>query len=274
MKKLLLLLVPFMLAVNVMQGQVLISLLLGDKLNSPKLKFGLDGGVNFTTLTNSGATKYNAGFDLGFYFDFLLKANKPWYVHTGVIVKSPMGGDGLAPYGLSNADSVALDSLFANGGVDRKLRYFNVPVLVRYKTKKDLFVEGGIMLGLLYKAFDEFYTEIDNKKDLTFQNKVLSSYKRLDVGVMGGLGYHFSKGTGTDIGFRYYYGLMNIQKDKPEEVKGQHNSAFYLYLAIPIGAGEKAQAKQLESKKKKAAKKQEKLQKEKEKELEKAKEKK
>jgi hypothetical protein len=267
MKKLLFLIIPFMLAVNVMQGQVLISLLLGDKLNSDKLKFGLDGGVNFTSITNSGATKFNTGFDLGFYFDFLLKEKKPWYIHTGVIVKSPMGGDGLAPYHLSNPDSVALDSLFANGGVDRKLRYFNVPVLLRYKFKYDLFVEGGIMLGLLFKAYDEFYTTIENKKDLTYQNKVLSSYYRIDVGVMGGLGYHFSKGTGTDIGFRYYYGLMDIQKDNPG--LGMHNSAFYLYIAIPVGAGEKAKAKQLEAKKKKEAKKAEKLEKEQQEEKEK-----
>lgn len=33
-------------------GQVLISLLLGDKLNSGKLEFGLDGGVNWSNISN------------------------------------------------------------------------------------------------------------------------------------------------------------------------------------------------------------------------------
>jgi hypothetical protein len=84
---------------------------------------------------------------------------------------------------------------------------------------------------------------------------------------MGGLGYHFSKGTGTDIGFRYYYGLMDIQKDNPG--LGMHNSAFYLYIAIPVGAGEKAKAKQIAAKKKKEAKKAEKLEKEQQEEKEK-----
>jgi hypothetical protein len=261
MKKIIFTLTVFLMFAQLMQGQVLISLLLGDKLNSEKLKFGLDGGANFSTITNAGATKYNTGFDLGFYFDFLLKKDKPWYVHTGVLVKSPMGANGLSPYHLTNADSTALDTLFANGGVERNLRYFNVPVLVRYKFKFDMFVELGIMMGLMYKAYDEFYTEIDNKKDLTFQNDVRDLYKRFDVGGMAGIGYHFSKGTGTDIGFRYYYGFMDMLKDNPG--LAQRNSAFYLYVAIPIGAGEKAKAKQAESKKKKAAKKAEKDAKEK-----------
>jgi hypothetical protein len=41
-------------------SQVLISLLLGDKLNSEKLKFGLDGGVNFATISKEDLSyKYN-----------------------------------------------------------------------------------------------------------------------------------------------------------------------------------------------------------------------
>jgi len=256
-KKLLLPIVALMMLAQVAQGQVLISLIFGDKLNSPTLKFGLDGGANFSTISNTGDSKYTSGFDLGFYFDFLLKKDKPWYIHTGVLVKSPMGADRLAPYHLTNADSASLDSLFANGGVNRKLRYFNVPVLARYKFKFDMFVEAGIMLGLLYKAYDEFYADIDNDQDLTFQNKVIDLYKRIDVGGMAGVGYHFSKGTGTDVGIRYYYGFMDILKDNPNAAL--RNSAFYLYIAIPIGAGEKAQAKQAARKKEKLEKQQQKL---------------
>jgi hypothetical protein len=266
MKKLLLPIVAILMMVQMAQGQVLISLIFGDKLNSPTLKFGLDGGVNFSTISNAGATKYTTGFDLGFYFDFLLKKDKPWYLHTGVIVKSPMGADALPPYHLSNSDSTELDSLFANGGVDRKLRYFNVPVLVRYKFKFDMFVEAGIMLGLLSKATDEFYTDVENKKDLTFENKVVDLYRRIDVGGMAGIGYHFSKGTGTDVGFRYYFGLMDMLKNNPSAA--QRNSSFYLYIAIPVGAGEKAQAKQAAKKKEKLEKQQRELQ---QKELEKKK---
>jgi hypothetical protein len=72
-------------------GQVIISLLFGDKLNSGKVEFGLDGGVNFSSLTaNSGSNPLTA-FNLGFYFD--IKTSERWMIHTGVIVKSTMGAD-------------------------------------------------------------------------------------------------------------------------------------------------------------------------------------
>src|SRR5512143_1560162 len=123
MKKLLLTAIILVMTAQVMQGQVLIALVFGDKLNSDKLKFGLDGGANFSTISNISPSKYTTGFNLGFYFDILLKKDKNWFIHTGVIVKSPMGADGITPYSL---DDTALDSLFAGGSIERKLRYFNV----------------------------------------------------------------------------------------------------------------------------------------------------
>src|SRR6185295_9247158 len=92
MKKLLLLL---MLGVPAMQGksQVIISLLLGDKLNTGAVEFGLDGGINY--VSQSGVKGGSLPeFNLGFYFD--IKLNKPsWMIHTGVIVKSNMGAAGI-----------------------------------------------------------------------------------------------------------------------------------------------------------------------------------
>lgn len=238
-----------MLASQAVQGQVLISLLFGDKLNSPTLKFGLDGGANFSTVSNNIGSKYHSGFNLGFYFDFLLKKDKPWYIHTGVLVKSPMGADNLSPYHLSNPDSAYLDTLFANGSVDRQLRYFNVPVLVRYRFKNKLFIELGPMLGLMYKANDVFTTKIENEKDLSFDNKVIDLFKRFDVGGMAGIGYSIDALNGMNFGLRYYYGLMDIVKNNPGEP--QRNSSFYLFASIPIGAGEKAKAKNAEKAKEK-----------------------
>jgi hypothetical protein len=39
-----------------------------------------------------------AHFNLGFYFDLLLKENTRWYLHTGVLVKPTMGPQGLDTY--------------------------------------------------------------------------------------------------------------------------------------------------------------------------------
>jgi hypothetical protein len=260
-RKLLLPIVALMMVAQMAQGQVLISLIFGDKLNSPTLKFGLDGGANFSTISNISPSKYSAGFNLGFYFDFLLKKGKPWYIHTGVLVKSPMGAEGIDPYKLNNADSAYpypyLDTIFSGGSVSRKLRYFNVPILVRYKLKNGLFFELGPMLGLLYKAYDEFSTEIENKDDLTFENKVIDQYRRLDVGGMAGIGFQTDKMNGMNLGLRYYYGFMDIIKDNPGNA--QRNSSIYLFASIPIGAGEKAQAKNAARAKEKKEKQEQKL---------------
>ena len=229
-------------------SQVLISLLFGEKLNSEKLKFGLDGGANFSTISNVGASKFHTGFDLGFYFDILLKENTSWYLHTGVLVKSPMGADGLDAYSLGDTN---LDNIFMNGSgrVDRQLRYFNVPVMVRYEFKKKVFVELGPNLGLLSKAHDVFYNEVKEKDDISYEINIIDQYKRFDAGLQAGLGYHIIKGTGMNFGIRYYYGLMDIIKDNPSDP--QRNSSIYLFASIPVGAGDKAKAKAEEKKREK-----------------------
>jgi hypothetical protein len=256
-QKILMPIMAIMLISQVMQGQVLISLLFGDKLNSPTLKFGLDGGANFSTISNLSPSKYRTGFNLGFYFDFLLKKDKPWYLHTGVLVKSALGARGISPYHLTNSDSTALDSLFIGGTVDRKLSYFNVPVLIRYKFKNNLFVELGPMISLLYKANDDFSTQVENEEDLTFKNDVRDLYNRIDVGGMAGIGYAIDALNGMNFGLRYYYGFMDILKNNAGDP--QRNSSFYLFARIPIGAGEKAKAKNAEKAKEKKMRKEQKM---------------
>jgi len=73
MKKLIFSCVIFLTALSA-QGQVLISLLLGDKFNTGKIEFGLDGGINFMTLPGVTGSSSNHGFNLGFYFDIKTKS--------------------------------------------------------------------------------------------------------------------------------------------------------------------------------------------------------
>ena len=56
-----------------LQSQVLIALLLGDKLNNGKMEFGLDGGLNFSSISELDANKWKRDFNLGFYFDIKIK---------------------------------------------------------------------------------------------------------------------------------------------------------------------------------------------------------
>jgi len=56
-----------------MQGQVLISLLFGDMLNSDGLEFGLEGGFNWSKVSGMETNSSLRTFNLGFYFDIRLK---------------------------------------------------------------------------------------------------------------------------------------------------------------------------------------------------------
>lgn len=223
------------------RSQVVISLLFGDELNSDKVKFGLDGGINFSNLTNVAGSKFVENFNLGLYFDIQLKENSNWYVHTGALLKSEMGARGIDVYSL---DDPGLDSVFNGGSIERQLKYINIPALVRYRTHKHFFFEAGPMIGFMTRARDVFYNNVKTDEDLSFKNRVTDNYKWFDAGIEAGIGYHLLKGTGVNFGVRYYQGLMNIFKDNPSDPV--RNKSIYLYVSIPIGAGEKAQAKKTE----------------------------
>src|SRR5204863_7297881 len=140
-------------------SQVIISLLFGDKLNSDKIEFGLDGGINFSDIQGINEAKYKSNFNLGFYFDFKMK-NPAWMINTGVIVKSTMGAKSIAVYPLNDSN---LNNSFVGGSITRNLEYFNVPILMKYQFKNRIFIKAGPQFGLLFKAKDVFLNQIENK---------------------------------------------------------------------------------------------------------------
>jgi len=214
-------------------GQILISLLFGDKLNSGNIEFGLDGGLALSNISGIDDTNANSSLHLGFYFDIKTKKEN-LLIHTGVIVKSLMGAKGI-PYYLQNTE---LDPLFEGTEGTRKLNYFDVPVFLKYRWPNRISVEGGPQIGLLYKAKDEFKTTTDNGQEVSMKNKVKDQYNLFDLGVGVGVGYKLMKEHGINFGVRYYWGLLDIAKhDNP--YGSQRNNVFYVYAGIPIGAGKK-----------------------------------
>ncbi len=210
-------------------SQILISLIFGDKLNSDKLEFGLDGGINLSQISNIEESKSLNKLNLGFYFD--VKMTEQLFLRTGLQVVSPMGARNINPYFINDS---SIDSILINSKVTRGLDYFNVPIMLKYKFHSHFYVEGGTMLGLLHTATDTFTDQI-NGDDVFLNRDVRDLYNRIDVGVMGGLGYRLLGGNGMNLGVRYYYGLRNILKD--ESLPKQVNSSLYAYVGIPIGAG-------------------------------------
>lgn len=231
MRKILLVAV-FGLITSCMQGQVIISLIFGDKLNSGKVEFGLDGGLTLSDIKGLESAKAMAGFNLGFYFDIKLK-NPAWMINTGVIVKSPMGARDLDVYQLNNPE---LDAIFAGGKMETNLRYFNVPIMMKYLFRNHFYVKAGTQLGLLNKAYDRFNQTVEDNDDLEYTVKNRDNYHRIDAGLAVGLGYRLMGGNGMNIGLQYYMGFVDITID--DTGPGQYNRAFYITAGIPIGKAE------------------------------------
>ena len=129
------------------KGQVLISLLFGEKLNSDKIEFGLIGGFNQSYLLDIEESKGLTNFNLGFYFHFNIKPNS--YISTGVLVKSNVGATGMPVYTTGDAE---FDSVFHKGKLTTQINYFYVPIMYQYRIKNRVYFEVGFQAGLRGKA--------------------------------------------------------------------------------------------------------------------------
>ena len=243
------------------QSQVLITLLLGDKINSEGLEFGLEGGVNWTQISGLETKNFARKWNLGFYFDIRMKNR--WWFYTGVLVKANMGVDKLTDEDLHFLDATIYNdfedpSQRMDGDYSQKMNYFLVPALAKYRFKNNIYVEAGMQFGLMYKSWVEFQSDIDGK-DVYIREYNKEKLNKIDAGIMIGAGYKLFKGTGWTLGAKYYYGFVNVYKGVP----GTKNSSIYLKLNIPIGAGPVAQEKAAaKTAKKKAKKEQKRLEKE------------
>lgn len=216
---------------TISKGQVLISLLFGDALNSDKVEFGLTAGWNRSYILDISESEGLNNFNLGFYFHINMKGNG--YLSTGVLVKSNVGARGMSTYPIGDDD---FDDVFADAELTKQINYFYVPIMWHQRFNQRWFLEGGLQLGLRNKAYDIF-SKNDFDGELEYKRDVRDEYARFDGGFVGGVGYKWKKQLKSiSTGINYYYGLKNVSKIEGTTIK---NSSIYLYVKIPIGAGGK-----------------------------------
>lgn len=219
------LLIIFLLVTVSMQSQVLIALLLGKSLNTGKIEFGLDGGISYSNLGGMDSKDYYRKWNLGFFFD--IKMKDQWYLNTGVLVKSELGLDNLTEKDLDFLGATIHDE---EGEYSQSISYFLVPALARYKFDNHMYAEIGPQFGLVYKAHIKFYSDIDGI-EINASEENRDMLNRFDMGIAAGTGYRLLKGLGWTIGLRYYYGFLDVYKDR----SGTNNSSLFLKLNVPIG---------------------------------------
>ncbi len=227
----------FSLFTPVVNGQIVISLLFGDALNTPEIEFGLIGGINRSNFLDVEEAEGLNNFNLGFYFHINLKESS--FISTGVLVKSNTGATGMPVYATGDDD---FDDVFKDGVQTSKISYFYVPIMFHQRLNDNRwYLEGGFQAGLRSKAYDYFDKEF-NGGDLNWELNVKDQYARLDAGIIAGVGYKFKKEIKSmSAGINYYYGLVDINKSADVFAKNSYINAF---IKIPIGLGAEKEAPQ------------------------------
>jgi hypothetical protein len=209
-------------------SQVMIALLFGDKLNSGKLEFGLAVSPSLTNITNIDG-EARPGLTLGLYFNF--KISEKFYIYAEGIAKGALGTKNLLPYSTGND---TLDQIFADGKVEREINSFGMPLMARYRIRKNLFVDGGVQANWMTKCIDKFDADVDGN-DIDYTIKVNDQISTLDFGLTAGVHYKFKDDRKSmGVGVRYYQGLTDIMKYAEGN---QSNTAWNFMLTIPVGAG-------------------------------------
>ncbi len=223
----------FLLSLQTAHSQILISLLLGDKLNSDGLEFGLEGGLNFSQIGALDADERLSTFNLGFYFDIRVK--EAWRLYTGVLVKSKQGVENL-----SNADLALLQvsPVADNGSYAQYINTFLVPALIKYQFPSRLYAEAGPQFGLRYKSWVQFESDSDGTETrVRIENR--DALNLLEVGGVVGVGYKLRPGpAGMTLGIKYYQGFTNTLKGLDDS----RGNSLVLKFNVPIGAGKKDDA--------------------------------
>jgi hypothetical protein len=203
------------------------------------LEFGLEGGANWSKVSALDAKNSLTTFNLGFYFDIRIKNQLSLY--TGVLVKANNGVEGLSDNDLTKLGATFYkdqDGVRLEGDYRHRMSYFLVPILFKYKLKNQIHFALGPQLGLMYKSWIEFNSDIDGR-DATIKEYNRNQINKIDAGIAVGMGYRMLKGTGWTLSFKYYYGFIDVYKN----IKGTKNSAIFAEMCIPIGAGEKPKKK-------------------------------
>ena len=211
-------------------AQVIIALLFGEKLNTGQMEFGLVLSPTFSNITGINS-EYKSGFGLALFLNF--KANENLFFRVEASPKAVFGAKGISPYPTGNT---TIDSIYKeNGSVQRNIKALTLPLLLRYRIRGRLFADLGPQVDLMFKAKDVFEREVDGS-ELHYTTDIEDQLTKFDVGMTGGLEFKLKKERGMGIGFRYYYGFIDMQKT----AGAQHNSAWTLNISIPVGAGKAA----------------------------------
>jgi hypothetical protein len=224
----------FILTIGTTRSQVLISILLGDKLNTGQMTFGLSLGNAWNSLSDYSKADAQSNFNLGLFLT--LKLKERMFLQFDALAKYKLGAKGLPVYPLNDP---TLDTIYQHGSLRRSVSCLGLNVSLQYRIWKYLNVEFGPQGAILVKTKDVFEAD-RGEGELLYEQEVPDKSSAMDFGISGGLSWQFNKGAGVKLGTRYYAGLTDMF---PDDEGTNSPRSFQINVYIPIGQ-EKAKKKQ------------------------------
>jgi long-subunit fatty acid transport protein len=212
-------------------GQIILSLLFGDKLNSESLSFGIHLDYSWNQFTGIEKEKPLKNLNLGLFFTYHI--NERWHANLEMLAKYKRGADKLPPYDLGND---TLNGLFVDGSFSREIHYLSLPITIQYLLPAGIYAEIGPQFSFRTKAKDVFSADLPEGK-LELEKDIRADINRWDMGWLAGVGYRIQRSNGISIGLRYQAGFSDVAKTW--NGKQQHRQ-WGIYANIPIGGTKKS----------------------------------
>jgi hypothetical protein len=209
-------------------GQVLIGMLLGDKVSTENFHLGVGVGVNLADLNGIDDTSLRRGFMLGIIAEWRFADH--FYLQPELLPFYQVGAKDLPEGGL---DVSELEQEVTDIQARRELSYMAVPVLLKYGLLEDrLHIGAGPQVGFLSGATDIYEGVIENK--ITVDDDIEDELSSTDAGATFLLEYKLGDDPfSTGISVRYYLGLVDIVEDNPGDAV--YNRVFTISLSVPMG---------------------------------------
>ena len=226
MRKALLIVICLFASIPLIRGQVLLSIIFGDKLNSPTTEFGLNVGVAVSTLSGYKDIAYSNNLALGTFFT--------WKMHDRVQLQPeiyfifPGGAKDLPPYEILDPEiTIPEDDV----DVIRSSSYLSLPLLFKIRLLNQIRFIAGPQFSFMTSNTDFMLYEMDKKNNFISRQKDMAQFKRFDAGINAGLSYKLGKGDGVSIEAKFYYGLLDTVQADDINAK---NRIFIIQAGIPI----------------------------------------
>jgi hypothetical protein len=184
-------------------GQVLMGFLAGNLLSSKDFNIGFEIGINFSKLDEmKGAERMNQAV-FGLFADW--RFSEHFHLGGSLLPVSARGAKGLDP--VLTGDP-AFDSQTANGTMERKLSYFDIPILLRWAPKRETGFRIGVgpQIGFRTGATDRYEAKTAGGLKFTAERDIKSTTPGVDAGISFDVEYRLKL---LSIGARYTYGLVD-----------------------------------------------------------------